>query len=93
MSNKITAEEARKICGGATEDHEVAVALEAAYEAIRTAAANRFRDVNLVTDFWTSCHHGNAYKRAVEDLEKNGFKVRFHSVERQFVEAYTVVEW
>ena len=87
---KITAEEARKICGPSVIEH-----LQPVYDMIREAAAGKIRKIHLHSSFWTYGGYDKTpdWVNATRILEEDGFIVSFYYKELQFVDMYTIVEW
>jgi hypothetical protein len=90
MTNRITAEEARKLAGATAAEH-----VEAVYPLIREAATNQKHRLCLHDEFWVKEGYSvtEKYREACATLTADGYKVRFYYEEHQFVSMYTIVEW
>lgn len=96
----ITAKEARELAGPTLEE-QLDEQLEYAYDRIRSAAEKKYRVIRLHNEFWRCGDYNQTdlYKKAVKELEKLGYTVKFHyearhaGLVRQFVDMYTIVEW
>lgn len=90
----ITAKEAKEIAGP-TLLEQLKEQLEYADKTIRSAAEQGHRVTRLSNEFWSRGGYDQSelYKKAVKELEKLGFTVKFFYEELQFVNMYTIVEW
>ena len=90
MTNKITAEQARKLMPINAQNE-----VDKVYNDIRIAARAGETELRPNGEFWTKQGYKRTaeYNKACDILRDDGYNVKFFYEENQFVNMYTIVSW